>query len=342
MSYKPYYAAVFSASLISSYLHASSGWTWHYWFHNTSTQNADVSFVQTKVPSFTQLIFSWNAVRPRNGFWSFFVSVRNANTQHWGKWHHMADWGKNIQKTRTSKSDGTSYYAHVRLETEPSLYADGFRVKIVRSKNNLERQDPICFITISNHNKFNSEQRLPFCLQSCQIKGLCCIAQYTLDHRDKDRMCSPISAIMALSRYTKVDSPLDFANNVYDSGLDSYGSWPLTAAQMFAMGNKKITCHVTRLNSFIELHKKLMQNIPVVVSVRGKLQGASKKFPNGHLVTVTGWDNKTKEIICHDPAQFHTNNVIKRYHIKTFLRAWERSRRLVYLIDDDDKIRTAL
>jgi hypothetical protein len=87
-------------------------------------------FMEENVTPFTQLVFSWNALRPEEGYFSFFVQVRDAVTKKWGLWHHMVDWGNNIQQSYISKSDGFSSYIYVRLETDDKKGADAFRIKI--------------------------------------------------------------------------------------------------------------------------------------------------------------------------------------------------------------------
>ena len=87
------------------------------------------------------------------------------------------------------------------------------------------------------------------------------------------------------------------------------------------------------MNGFDQLHKKLMVGVPVVVSVRGKLEGGQKDYNSGHLLVVVGWDAKRKSVICHDPAFYSNKKTLVRYKLKSFLRAWERSHRLAYIAE---------
>ena len=147
-------------------------------------------------------------------------------------------------------------------------------------------------------------------------------------------MCSTTSCSMLVSflMNTMVD-PLDFAQHSLDSGLNAYGSWPFNVAHAFELCGGKYFFSVARLPSFRELHHHIYRGIPVVVSVRGYLQGAPKVYSNGHLLLVVGWDAKRKQVICHDPAFKKSRKTLKRYDIASFLSAWERSHRLAYIAE---------
>lgn len=157
------------------------------------------------------------------------------------------------------------------------------------------------------------------------------IAQFAINHEDCNRICSPTSCTMLVCYLTKqVIDPIDFATNVYDSGLDTYGSWPFNMAHAFEQCGGATSFYVARFNSFVDVHRQLMRGVPIVVSVRGLLSGAPKPYAKGHLLLIVGWDAKKQVVICHDPAFDDDRKVVMRYPIKSFIRAWERSRRLTY------------
>jgi hypothetical protein len=127
--------------------------------------------------------------------------------------------------------------------------------------------------------------------------------------------------------------PLDFAFSAFDSGLGAYGSWSCNVAHAFEICVGKVYFFVRRMNSFKDVHRKLMQGIPVIVSIRGILPGAFQSFPNGHLMVIVGWDSDAREVLCHDPACESNEKVFKRYPLEHFLRAWESSHRLAYIAE---------
>lgn len=314
-------------------------WTWLYkklFLANeqqTYRNKTMLTFARTDVQPFTQLIFSWNAVRPKNGYFSFLVQVRNTATKSWGKWHHMIDWGVKIQRSYFRKSDGYTHYVHVRLQAESGKKSDAFRVKAIANKGaHLSKLRGLA-VALSDFNSFKPEHigKQIMSLPSVHIKNVPQISQLKLDHPEKKRICSPTSCTIVTSYLTgnSID-PILFANNVFDYGLQAYGSWPFNVAHAYEQCNGKICFFTARLNSFSELHKQLQRGIPTVVSVRGCLTGAPKSYDKGHLLVVVGLDAEKKVIITHDSALPEHEQTKKSYPIASFIPAWERSHRLVY------------
>ena len=130
---------------------------------------------------------------------------------------------------------------------------------------------------------------------------------------------------------------LAFADNVFDPGLGgdsgSYGNWSFNVAELYRKCNGKILFSVARMNAFLDLYEKLLDGCPVIVSVRGKLAGGQKEYNNGHLIVVVGFDPKDKCVICHDPAFYTDKSTLIKYKLETFLRGWESSNRLAYVVN---------
>lgn len=323
---------------------ADNQWSWLYRKQFVNNQmhrkfnkkQAELLFAKENVPLFSQLLFSWNALRPDDGHFSFYVQVRNAQTKKWGAWHHMADWGDQIQRSYITKSDGVARYVYVRLETGPSVLADAFRVKIAGSHNINMALIKECVVSVANYYQFKPERvdKHITQLSSVHIDGVPKISQRLIDHKDKDRVCSPTSCTMLTRFLTKQSfDPMEFASNAYDTGLEAYGSWPFNMAHAFEQADARAAFFTTRLNSFATLHQQLKRGMPTIVSVRGRLPGATSGYKHGHLLVVVGWDAKKQEVLCHDPGFYTVEQTFKAYPIKDFLRAWESSRRLVYWID---------
>ncbi|MCX5922056.1 MAG: C39 family peptidase [Candidatus Dependentiae bacterium] len=318
-------------------------WTWLYSRIFTESElgvhanRSQVFFLKENVPLFSQLIFSWNALRPQKGYFSFAVQVRNAQTGRWGAWHRMVDWGAAVQRSYTSKSDGVSGYDFVRLEVDEGTLADGFRIKVVAHDGVSLPLLKACAVSLTHFNNFKPEvidQQLKS-LSSVHIRNVPMMSQFALDHPKNDAICSPTSCSMLTSFLLKkpVD-PLDFAQKSFDDGLGIYGSWSLNMAHAFERCNGEFLFFAARLNSFGRLHQRLKRGMPVVVSVRGPIQGGALPYRNGHLLVVVGWDSKKREVIVHDPAFKSDSETVRRYRIKDFLEAWERSRRLAYLVEE--------
>jgi hypothetical protein len=311
-------------------------WTWSYRKKISSDNisiNQNFTFSKIQIPHFNQLIFSWNSIRPKSGYFTFFVQARNSITKRWENWYKMADWGHKIQRSHCKMVDGETCYIYVRLELPFGKLADGFRLKIESHKKADLANLKMIGVCISNLYKFKPETicneilRLP----STKISGILKKSQMKIDHVHNKRMCSPTSTSMLISYLTnKQIDPLDFALNSYDYGLEAYGSWPFNIAHAFEIFPERYF-RVLRLKSFADLHNQISLGNPVVVSVRGRLFGAPQEYNSGHLILITGWDQKKKQIIVHDPAFEEDHKVEHRYGLLTFMRGWERSHRLAYI-----------
>ncbi len=319
----------------------SSLYSWTYTYKQNSKDLAnkkDTSYIWQKksISPFTQLIFSWNGIRPRSGYIKIEGQIRDASTKKWLPWHEMIHWGNGIQKSFFSLHPNASVYSHVRLETVQGKLADGFRIRI--SSYGRAKKEAVKYLFAATHNKelFKKEQPKNYyeLYPSIIIEGVKGISQKKVAHEDALTICSPTSLCM-LTSYIKKEqlSPIDFANSVYDQTLKIYGNWLFNVAYAFEAGNKKTFFYVTRLASFAQLYGFLKRNIPVVVSVRGTIKGAPQLYPSGHLLIVIGYDAQTTSVICHDPAAIEDNDTLKNYSLEDFLTAWERSHRLSYIAE---------
>lgn len=317
---------------------AERPWSWSYkkifslQERTKQGDNSKLLFVKDNTPPFSQLIFSWNAFRPEQGHFTFWVQVRDALTKKWHEWHKMIAWGTAIKRSFfTTSSSGTTYH-HVRLEVPSNNLADSLRIKIEPHDGASLSTLVALFVSISNFDYFKAEKSEVYnSFPSIYLSNVPLLSQMQLEHPKKDVLCSPTSCTMLINYFNTIQyNPVDIAESVYDDGLNAYGSWPFNTVHAFQCCQGNILFQVTRLGSFEELYKLLQKKIPVVVSVRGPLQGAPRDYNNGHLLIVVGWDNKTKKVICHDPA-FETNEkTYVTYDIASFLTAWEKSRRLAY------------
>ena len=273
---------------ISGAIMSDNDWTRNYTklFSDNEVQHnknkKQIIFEKQKTPLFSQLIFSWNAFRPKKGHFSFFVQSRNAKTKQWGKWHLMFDWGQNIQKSHFSNFQGDDKYMYVRLEVDKKQLADSFRIKILA--NNDAHLDKVkrFSVSVSNFNEFKHENSFVMNnFSSVHVKKVPKKSQLILKHERACHMCSPTASSIVVDYFSKErHNPLSFAKNSLDHGLNIYGSWPFNVAHAFECCKGKVFFSVVRLNSFIDIYRQLKKDIPVVVSVRGSLPGALKEYNN--------------------------------------------------------------
>lgn len=324
----------FSTSVVAS------DWTWSYrkGFSGSELRSlvgkAHVTFSKVSTPEFKQLIFSWNAYRPKQGYFTFYVQSRDAANNRWSPWYKMVEWGSAVQRSHFVSKIGQPDYVYVRLEQPKGSFANGFRLKVeAHGKASLSKLRALG-VSISDFNKFKIEPVGRYKnYESIFIKGVPKQSQMSIKHEDFPKMCSPTATGMLVGYLNgKKVNALKFAKQVYDNGLGVYGSWPFNVSHAFEVCPSR-HFRATRLKNFDSLYKYLDKKIPVVVSVRGQLNGAPKEYKNGHLIIVIGWDKKKQGVICHDPAVKGSRNVKRTYSLSKFLRSWENSRRLAYVVD---------
>ncbi len=334
---KIWYVIFFMISVVNA---QNDRWTWLFkqdfppeYVHKDSEE---MVFSKVGVPLFNQLVFSWNGFKPKEGHFSFFAQVRDAQTGQWHDWHHMIDWGAQIQKSYFSRAKSGTVHYYVRLELPQSKHADGLRIKASVAQGaslNLLQSINACISNLAQFKPATCDAHIEG-LPSVHIPLVPQQSQLVLEHPKADSICSPTSCCMVSSFLSNMEiDPVTFANGVYDHGLGAYGSWPFNTAYAFELCKGTFYFRVARLNSFFDLHKQLQRKIPVVVSVRGQLKGAPKEYNKGHLLVVTGWNQESKKVICHDPAFDANQKVCVEYDIDAFCAAWARSHHLAYVAE---------
>lgn len=298
-----------------------------------NSQKKAIICEKTGVSAFTQMIFSWNAFRPKKGNLIFYSQVRDKKTKKWdSSWNKMVEWGSDSQKSFYSRGTASIFY-YARLEALGREGSDGFRIKVEAKNSSDLSLVKHLNIALFNFDLFTPEpyQQRAQELPSFMLTNVPEESQMILQHPKANVLCSPTSMSMIVGSLLKKNvDPLAFAHSVHDTGLDIYGNWAFNMAHAFEKCKGKAAFYATRLNSFDDLYNLLKKQVPVAVSIRGPLKGSATPYEKGHILVVVGWDAKKREVICHDPAFDTVDQVYTRYDIHEFIVAWERSRRLTY------------
>lgn len=271
---------------------------------------------EENLSSFDELILSWNALRPVQGKFLFYVSVK---TNEWSPWLLYASWGSEGQKSFSAKNPLAKVYQDT-LETEK---ATAFRIKVVTEGE--ARLDDIHALHVYINSK-QDVQGLPPILSPVDLKVP------GLSQKTKD-VCSPTSTT-AVTRYLSHNytiDPTDFAQKVWDAEFDIYGNWVFNVAESWTYLGSKWTAWVQRLNGFQDIYERLRAGTPVVVSVRGPLSGSASPYAQGHLMAVIGYDPLHKQVLCMDPAFPSNSKTHVSYALSDFLKAWERRGNIAYI-----------
>lgn len=303
-------------------------------------QSSDSYFWQHEdgVKPFNELIFSWNGHRPKQGKFTFWVSVKHGGG--WSSWHRIAEWGKNHQRSFINRKNPYVHTKHVRVELQKGVKAKGFRVK-VSAEGGADVKNLKALFACSSDLKHFPHPEYAFNMPSVSIGNVPKQSQMKLAHPRCRDLCSPTSSMMVLKyllhkAYGCVlprclhNQTINFADKVHDKGIDIYGNWLLNVAQVYDSSQGKLLCGVGRLNGFKDLYQYLKQSIPVAVSVRN-LTGGATPYENGHFMVVIGWDQAKRSVVCIDPAFDANRATLKSYKLGNFLRSWARSRNLSYI-----------
>lgn len=313
-------------------------WAWAYTKEFSCNERSahgfkdDIIITKNSVPAFTQLILSWNACRPQRGHYTFWVQGKEAQTGTWSGWHKMMMWGASVQCSYLSSADSIAQHHHVRFEACSGKKMNGFRIKVTAHNGANVCDLHAITAAYADLTRFKSEDITCYKnFASIKIKRVPRKSQFALKHPERHRLCSPTSCAILVEYFSRERCNMhSLAHNVFDKGLDSYGSWPFNMAHAFELCQGMYWWRVIRMNSFAQLYAMLQNDYPVAVSIRGTLRGAPKSYNDGHLVVVIGYDAVTQSVICNDPACAYDRSSVRKYSLVDFLRAWEKSHRLAY------------
>lgn len=286
----------------------------------------DSIWKEEKLSPFNELILSWNASRPENGKYLFYVSLK---TDDWSPWLLYASWGSNGQKSFSASCDAQIRVYQDAVEVLKDKQATGFQIGVISEGSaSLKNIHSLHVYTNSKPQSLpqQTDELLPIHLD---VMG---VSQMTLNHSRCKDLCSPASttAVVQFLSNKEID-PVCFAENVLDDGFDIYGNWVFNVAQASAELGPSWNCWVERLANFNQIYQYLLQGCPVVVSVRGPLPGSAKAYAQGHLIAVVGYDPLQKKVRCMDPAFSTAQQTCVNYELSAFQQAWSRRGNIAYI-----------
>ena len=292
------------------------------------TNNAFV-WEEIQLKPFDELIVSWDAQRPLTGSYLIQVSLW---TSEWSPWFDYAFWSVHDQYTFKKCLPDQNIQVHQdAVEVLQDGKASGFRIRILTNENaSLDGFRTLHISAIDRKTHTISFIPCENVFVHLKVKG---ISQMALSDERHPRLCSPTSttAVINFLSNTLALSTIEFANSVVDSAFDIYGNWILNTAQASHLLGQPWHCFVARLTTFNQIIDQLVKGYPVVVSIRGPLQGSALPYESGHLVVVTGYDSKHEEVFCMDPA-FPTDDLTAvKYPLNEFLTAWGRRQGIAYI-----------
>lgn len=302
----------------------------HTYHFTKEDQKADsVIWTVSDASDFNELLLSWNAMRPEEGKFIFSVSVK---TNNWSPFMPYAEWSADGQKTFSTKVEQCHLTAYQdTVNTTDGMLGKGFRVKVEAKEGAHLNTCESIHICTSNLNDYSMD--FSSCgLEKVVISPIKGKSQMILPHERARDLCSPTSTSTVVN-FLKEDSvdPAIFADLVHDDGFDIYGNWALNVAEAYASLNGDYSCRIERLAGFDDLHAHLLENMPVVVSVKGQIPGAPIAYKSGHLMVITGFDPENQRVYCIDSAFDSDEKTVTHYALKDFLQVWSVRKNLAYI-----------
>ena len=166
-----------------------------------------------------------------------------------------------------------------------------------------------------------------------------CISQMKRDEKIAHKICSPTSLTMLLNRLGENLKVEDVAYSCFDYNYNEFGNWTYNVAYAGSLGYKAYV----EYGGIDSLIREISNGNPIEVSVKYTNDINKKEYPyienaplttNGHLIVVCGIEvNKDgKWIIVNDPAGKDDKSVRLKYKLEEFMKAWERSNYIMYVI----------
>lgn len=285
-----------------------------------------------------EIVVSWNADAPAET--GLKIEARAFCGDHFTRYYTLGLWSKDAGKyPRESVKDQQDADGDVETDTLVMTHtASRLQLRITREPSASGVLPTLKFLGVSlldthaqppamepNHAVWGKEVVVP--------------GRSQLGYPDASGWCSPTSTAMVLAFWAQalhrpqLDLPVpDVAHVVYDRVWRGTGNWPFNTA--FAGSFPDMRAYVTRFSDIRELEDWIEAGIPPVVSVSyALLLDVHRENDPGHLMVCDGFTSDG-DIILNDPFTHleRGETVRKVFPRANFLRAWQRSKKTVYLI----------
>lgn len=306
--------------------------TYHHSLAHVPRETTTYTWEEDDVIGFDELIISWNIMRPQYGEFAILVSVKI--DAQWTPWFQYAFWGCSGQRGGDVRdADFPLQVNQDILQLLNSQTATGLRICITASEGASLDECYSIHACTSLLRTFRPSDKLQ--AQHSIDLNVPLISQMQLPHPRCHDMCSAVatsSVVSYLLNKNRID-PIFFALQARDEAFNIFGNWVLNTAHASAILGKGWQCWVQRLTGFGEIYERLLADTPVVVSVRGPLEGSALPYSQGHLLVVKGYREQDRKVLCMDPAFSTDATTNVSYTLNDFMEAWSRRQCIAYLFE---------
>jgi len=291
--------------------------------------------VSCSIP-FNEMLISWNALRPSSGHYVILSRVLINN--QWSPWLLYAVWGSQEQFSfHDSHPSSPVRSFQDQVEILDNQLATGFCIRVEACNGaNLENFYDL-YASTSNIGTPWPTYSAPHHSISLPVPK---ISQLCLPHPRSRSFCSPTSTTAVIQHLLSHHQlcPMQFANQVYDAGFDIYGNWSFNVAQAFVELGSEWHCFCARMPHIEWLWRSLQNKWPVVISIKGSLPRTFLPYKEGHLIVIRGFDAKTKQFLCMDPAFPSNDQTEVVYPWQELMQVWQNRHYLTYFFLPRNKL----
>ena len=313
--FKPVAKCYIAIIAMCMYLSALQGAIHHHSITNTIEESNIYIWEQSDLGAFDSLILSWNAARPHEGNYFFYVSLQQDS---WSNWIPYAAWGKDVQSSFSVKNDLIHLNQHT-LSLQQGK-AKGFQIKIVaQGKADLQAINSLHVYTNADQ---DARPLAMYRMQaiSLPVKGLSHVHVKNIYDQDVSVAVSTTAVVDYITQQ-RIDVS-DFTQHVVDETYNNYENFVLNVAQAYTYCPIDWNCWVERLPHFQAIHQLLLRNIPVAVTLKKSMSTETFKE---HMVVVRGYDPFLHQVLCMDPMKDVDHNCLIAYPFHDFMQAWEQA-----------------
>jgi hypothetical protein len=285
------------------------------------------------LPSFKELILSWNALRPPDGRYTFFIRVKQ-NGQ-WSPWLYYAEWSAQGQIIFTDTPPHSFATAHEGKVKPKTGTCDGYQVKVYGSGGTDLRGVHNLTVCTCNLDHFKiAEEQMP--LDFVFLDGVPRFSQLMTRNQRYNDLALPTAMTILLNHYLreKVTLPADFADKVIDDDTAFYESYSFNIAQASHYLNGRAFLEFSYLSSFATLHDHLVMGYPVIAFISGWFQGCPRPYRMEHAVCVIGYDPVENKVQCIDPGFPNDRATFTSYLLTDFLKGWAKQYNRAILLNN--------
>lgn len=296
------------------------------------------------VEPFEYMVASWNADVPEGASVEILGRAYVDMKGEWSDWCSWGVWKKDIKR---GCSDDENDLAYMDTDTFTVKGADGETASLVQLKAVLKASEGgespvVSQVAATYKNTLDGQAITPaYYGEKIELPASVILDTPAYSQNIRERtiagvMCSATTITVLLNDRGEDLLPEEVALANYDYQYEGFGNWAFSVAAAGAFGYEA-TCQYADLDV---LRQELAHGYSVGLSVRyssSSLEGAPISLTNGHLITITGYENVdgVDYFYSSDSAAGSDPGCVVRYRADQLDNCWPS--KLAYIVHDKDE-----